>query len=91
VLGGAPHTEIPLTPVQLGQRVPDVVILGEFHLVCGGEGVVVVVISSATGVQRPRTPLISLFAFDPKKARAQHLLLLVVLGEGGLERGDLIL
>jgi hypothetical protein len=29
--------------------------------------------------------------FDPKEARAQHLLLLVVLDEGGLERGDLIL
>jgi hypothetical protein len=55
MLRGAPHAEIPLTPVQLGQRVPDVIILGEFHLVCGGEGVVVIVISSVTGVQHPRT------------------------------------
>jgi hypothetical protein len=84
--------EIPLTPVQLGQRIPDAVIVGELHLVGGGEGVsIVVVISSATGVWRPRTPLISLFVFDPEESRAQHLLLLAVIGEGGLERSDLIL
>jgi hypothetical protein len=71
---------------------PDAVVLGELHLVRGGECVIVVIIiRAAMVVGRPRTPLIALLAFDPEEARTQELLLLAVLGEGGLERGDLIL
>jgi hypothetical protein len=39
----------------------------------------------------PGPPLVALFAFDLEESRTQHSLLLAVLGEGGLERGDLIL
>jgi hypothetical protein len=49
-----------------------------------------VIINAPMVVGRPRTPLIALLAFDPEESHAQELLLLVVLGEGGLERDDLI-
>jgi hypothetical protein len=82
--------EISLTPVQPGHQRPDTIIVGELHLVGGGKGVIIV-ISLTTGVRCPRTPLISLFTFDLEEPHTQHLLLLAVLDEGGLERGDLIL
>jgi hypothetical protein len=57
--------------------------------VCGGEDGGVI-INAPMVVGRPRTPLIALLAFDPEESHAQELLLLVVLGEGGLEHDDLI-